>query len=199
MSLYRQLLALEQTLIFLVDDVETAAFLWQALARARETVLQASADTPEPGHVEQHLQESLARREQQVRTSTEVAQEIANAPALDELYRRVVTLVKERFGYYHVQLFLANRAGDKLMPVAGSGAVGQKLFDQGYFVAWGEGIVGRAGASGQATLAADVAEDPSWIHDPLLPDTKGELAVPIKLRRWEAGVARDEVVGVLDV
>ncbi|MBN1656899.1 MAG: PAS domain S-box protein, partial [Anaerolineae bacterium] len=62
-------------------------------------------DITERKQLEHHIQQSLERYAQQVQISTEVAQEIASATALDELYRRVVTLVKERFGYYHVQVF----------------------------------------------------------------------------------------------
>jgi len=134
---------------------------------------------------------TLERRARQVQTSTDVAQEIAAAPALDELYRRVVTLVKERFGYYHAQLFLLNEEGDRLETVAGYGEVGRQLSEQGHFIPVGKGVVGRTGARGEPVLSPDVSQNPEWIYHPLLPDTQGELAVPVKLR--------GEVLGVLDV
>lgn len=133
----------------------------------------------------------LERRARQVQTSTDVAQEIAAALALDELYRRVVTLVKERFGYYHAQLFLLNEEEDRLETVAGYGKVGRQLSEQGYFIPVGKGVVGRTGARGEPVLSPDVSQDPEWIYYPLLPDTQGELAVPVKLR--------GKVLGVLDV
>ncbi|MBN1659873.1 MAG: GAF domain-containing protein [Anaerolineae bacterium] len=172
-------------------------------------------DITEQKRLEQQIQESLARRGRQVQTSTEIAQEIASAPALDEIYRRVVTLVKERFGYYHTQLFLASRpegtrGEGRWLSVAGYGEIGEQLVGQGSFVPAGEGVVGRAGATGQAVLVPNVSDDPEWIYDPLLPDTKGELAVPIVLRRTRPegaqpegrgvhGGRHEEVVGVLDV
>jgi len=63
-------------------------------------VLGISSDITERIQMEQTIQTSLERRGRQVQTATEVAQEIAAATALDELLLRVVTLVKERFGYY---------------------------------------------------------------------------------------------------
>lgn len=148
-------------------------------------------DITERRRLEQSLKELLARRGRQVQASTEISQEIAAAPALDELYRRVVSLVKERFGYYHAQLFLLDSKRERLATVAGYGDVGRQLVEQRHSIPLGKGVVGRAGAQGRAVLSPDVSQDPEWLYHPLLPDTKGELAVPIRMR--------DEVLGVLDV
>ena len=141
--------------------------------------------------LEQQIQQSLEKREAQVQTSTEVAQEIAAAPALDELFQRVVTLIKERFGYYHAQLFRHDPAQDAMVLVSGYGAAGQKMLAAGHQLPSGSGVVGAAAATGTAILAARVAEVQGWRPNPNLPETQGELAVPIKLR--------DQVLGVLDV
>ena len=68
-------------------------------------VLAFAVDVTERKRVDEQFQESLARRSIQVQTSTEVAQEIAAATDLNELFQRVVTLIKERFNFYHAQLF----------------------------------------------------------------------------------------------
>jgi PAS domain S-box-containing protein len=61
----------------------------------------------------------------------------------------------------------------------------------GHRLPMGRGVVGTAADTGQSILAADVTKDEDWRPNPHLPETKGELAVPIKLR--------DEVLGILDV
>ena len=178
-----------------------------------EMLLEAFVDVTEQKRLEQQIQESLERRGRQVQTTTEVAQEISAAPDLDELYQNVVTLVKERFGYYHAQLFLLNDEGDKLVTVAGYGEVGRQMVQRQHSILLGEGVVGRAAAGGRPMLSSDVSRDPDWLYHPLLPDTKGELAVPIVLQRpREPGQApldrsgngsgdapRGRVLGVLDV
>ncbi len=150
-----------------------------------------SRDVTERRRLHQRLQESLARRTQEVLTATEIAQEIAAVPALDELYHRVVTLVKERFGYYHVQIFQHDAKRNVMALVAGYGEVGARMKAAGYNLPYGRGVAGTAAASGKPVLVADVTQDPKWEPHPDLPETKGELAVPIKLR--------NEVLGVLDV
>lgn len=141
--------------------------------------------------LETQIQESLERRSAQVQASTQIAQEIAAAPALDELFRRVVTLIKERLGYYHVQIFRHAPAADAVVLVAGYGEAGRKMLALGHTLAMGHGVVGTAADTGKSVLATDVTQDKDWRPNPNLPGTQGELAVPIKLR--------DQVLGILDV
>jgi len=140
---------------------------------------------------EREREEMHEHRVHQARFITEVSQEIAAAPTLDELFHCVVTLVKERFGYYHAQIFRYDPKLDLMLVVEGYGQVGQKMKAAGYGLHHGRGIAGTAAATRQPVLVPDVSEDPRWVPHPGLPDTKGELAVPIKLH--------DQVPAVLDV
>ncbi len=169
-----------------------AEVLLSAFELHGERVLQATVrDITRRRSLEDQIQESLARRERQVQTSIEVAQDIAMAPALDELLRRVVTLIKERFGYYHAQIFRYDPAHDAVVLVTGYGEAGRQMLAAGHKLPMGRGVVGTAAATGRSILAADSAKDKDWRPNPFLPETKGELAVPIKLR--------DQVLGILDV
>lgn len=154
-------------------------------------VLGVSNDITRRKLLELAMQESLERRARQVQTGTEIAQEIAAAPALNELFQRVVTLIKERFDYYHAQIFRYEPALDAVVLVVGYGETGAEMLDAGHRLEMGRGVVGAAAATAQSVLAADVTQDEDWLPNPYLPQTKGELAVPIKLR--------DEVLGILDV
>ncbi|GEM_PF-1289559 len=169
-----------------------AEVLLSAFEYGGEQVLQATVhDITERKQLEQRMRKSLELREQQVRSSTEVSQEIAAAPDLNELFKRVVTLIKERFNYYHAQIFRYDPVCDAVVLVTGYGEVGQRLLADKHQLSMGRGVVGTAAANGQSILATDVTQAEDWRPNPHLPDTKGELAVPIKLR--------DEVLGILDV
>ncbi len=134
---------------------------------------------------------SYQRREREVRTTIEVAQEVATTSSLDALFERVVTLVKERFGYYHAQIFRHNAAQDAMALVYGYGEAGASMLAAGHRLPMGQGVVGTAAATGESVLVTDVTQSADWQPNPNLPDTRGELAVPIK---W-----RGEVLGILDV
>ncbi|HEY89561.1 MAG TPA: PAS domain S-box protein [Thermoflexia bacterium] len=161
----------------------------EELVAARTAELQ--AEVTERTRLEQQARESLARRARQVQLSAEVAQEIIALTDLQELLQRVVVLVKERFGYYHAQIFRHVAGRDAMLVMVGYGAAGEKMAAAGHTLPYGKGVVGTAAATGEPVLAADVRADPHWVPHPELPATQGELAVPIK---WRA-----EILGVLDV
>lgn len=141
--------------------------------------------------LEAQVQEAFERRGLQVQLSTQVSQSIASSASLEELYERVVTQVKEQFGYYHTQLLRYDAAQEAVVLATGYGEVGTKMLAAGHRLPMGEGLIGTAAASGETVLRSALEHDPDWHANPLLPETKGEIAVPIKLG--------ETVLGVLDV
>jgi GAF domain-containing protein len=65
------------------------------------------------------------------------------------------------------------------------------MLAEGYRARLKVGIIGLAAATGESVLRSTVTDAPDWQANPLLPDTQGELAVPVKLG--------DQILGVLDV
>ena len=127
----------------------------------------------------------------QVEVGTDISQEIASSIDLDELYHRIVTEIKEELGYYHVQLLQYDPALDTVVLIEGYGETGEKMKSLNHAMPMGVGLIGTAAATGQSVLRPNVTQDPNWQSNPLLPRTKGELAVPIK--------SGDDILGVLDI
>ncbi|HEY86007.1 MAG TPA: PAS domain S-box protein, partial [Chloroflexi bacterium] len=157
-------------------------------------------DITERKQLEQQVQESLERRTSQVQISTQMGQEIAAAPALDELFQRVVHLVRERLGYNHVHVFTME--DDDLIMQEGSGEAGRKMKEAGFAIPLNaeKSLVARAARTGESVLTPDVSQDPGWLPTSLLPRVQSELAVPIKLGDETLGVldAQNDAVGSLD-
>jgi PAS domain S-box-containing protein len=137
------------------------------------------------------IEESFERRGQQVQVSTQIAQDISTATELNDLFQRVVTLVKERFGYYYTQLLRYEPAQNAVVLIVGYGEVGEKMLQARHRLPMGTGLIGAAAATGETVLRSELVNDPDWRPNPMLPETKGEIAVPIMLR--------GQVLGVLDV
>jgi LCP family protein required for cell wall assembly/PAS domain S-box-containing protein len=136
-------------------------------------------------------EERYQSRARHVQLVAEMSQKIAAATSLDELYRRVVRVVKERLGYWCVQLFRHDSELSALILVETSGQKEEEEKDIKRKLADARGCVVAAAAAGQPMLVPDVRANVYWIPYPDLPNVRGELAVPIK--------SRGQVLGVLDV
>jgi len=138
------------------------------------------------------LFEAEQRRAEQFRGITEVGRRITSVLDLDDLLPAVVQLIKEIFGYYNVNIFLTDPATGELVLRAGVGGYVDDVPPLGSRIAVDqEGIVSWIAATGEPLLVNDVTTDPRYYATPALPDTRSELAVPIKVR--------EEAVGTLDV
>jgi PAS domain S-box-containing protein len=134
----------------------------------------------------------LQRRAMQLQTAAEVARDATTAQELDELLNRTVNLVRDRFGFYHVGIFLVDEQGEYAILTAASGRAGQAMLEHGYKLKAGEtGIVGYVTSRGQPRIALDVGADAVHFKNPYLPETRSELALPLK--------AGGQVIGALDV
>jgi GAF domain-containing protein len=102
----------------------------------------------------------------------------------------MVEQIKASFNYYHVQIYLLDQTGHLVFQAA-TGLVGQQMRIRGHRLRLGEGLVGQAASQNQAALAPDVTQSDAWLANPLLPETKTEIAIPI--------ASQGRVLGVLDV
>jgi signal transduction histidine kinase len=73
----------------------------------------------------------------------------------------------------------------------GSGEIGRKLKEQGHRLHPGEGIIGYTAETNEAFFTNDVDEVFFFFRNPLLPNTKSELAVPVKIN--------NQIIGLLDI
>jgi PAS domain S-box-containing protein len=139
------------------------------------------------------LLEETQRRAVQLETIGQVSRHISAILDLDRLLTEVVNVIKEQFGYYHVHIFSAEPESDEVVFQAGSGETGRIIAERGgvRLRIGRQGIVGWVAGHGEPLLVQDISQEPRFVPNQALPDTRSELAVPLKLG--------DEIIGVLDV
>jgi len=136
------------------------------------------------------LEERVAERTRQIRTASEVARDAALIRDVDALLDQVVHLISDRFGYYHVGIFLVE--GDDAVLRAASSEGGRRMLERGHRLAVGKvGIVGYATGTGKPRIALDVGADAVHFANPDLPHTRSEVALPLRLG--------ERILGALDV
>lgn len=156
------------------------------------------------GELEQRVVErtrQLEHRSLQLQIASEVARDITTAENLDELLNNAVRLIAERFDFYSVNLFLNDDQHEYTYLTAGSGEASEELHKSRVRIRIGhEGIVGHAISYSQPRVASDVRTDSEYLEFPLLPETRSEVALPLRVSGIAAsGTAGSNTIGALDV
>jgi GAF domain-containing protein/HAMP domain-containing protein len=128
----------------------------------------------------------------QLETAAEIARDISSSLNLDELLARAVNFIRERFNFYHASVFLLDLPGEFAVIREATGDAGVQLKRAGHKLGVGsKSIVGYVAGRGEPLIINDTSKDSTYYANPLLPDTRGEAATPLKVG--------DRILGVLDV
>lgn len=126
-------------------------------------------------------------RARQLETLQQAAKQLTMHLDQDILFNQALTILKQDFGCTGA-LFLLDRATGELVWTAGSMSPGPQLSKNQRRVNWGDGLIGRAAATGAPVLINDSKTAQLEIDDPSFP-AHSALAVPL-----ESG---GELIGVL--
>lgn len=136
----------------------------------------------------QRLVAETRHRAAQLRTATEIAQITSSILSLEALVEQSVNLLRDRFGYYYVGLFLVEDTGSASSARwaalrAGTGEAGQVMLERSHKLeVGGASMIGQCVAENAARIALDVGVEAVRFDNPLLPETRSELAVPLRSR-----------------
>ncbi|GAB4527087.1 MAG: hypothetical protein Fur0018_12570 [Anaerolineales bacterium] len=134
----------------------------------------------------------LEKRTAYLQATAEVARTAANQTEIGALLKRVALLIHERFQTYHTSIFLLDSAGEYAILQATAGQSSEETMAARVSLRVGsEGIVGHVAATGQPRIARDIADDPFYQPNPLLPETRTEMVLPLKVS--------SRILGVLDM
>ena len=134
----------------------------------------------------------IQRRASQFEALAQVTQSITSIRDLLELLPHIATVISEKFGFYHVGIFLVDEANEYAVLSATNSDGGRKMLDRKHRLRVGEqGIVGRVTFTGEPRVAMDVGSDAVFFNNPELPNTHSEMALPLK--------SGGHIIGALDV
>lgn len=136
--------------------------------------------------------QSIERRVTQIQAVADVGKSVAAQRDLGDLLIRSSHLISDRFGFYHIGIFLLDARRKYAILRASNSNGGAKMLEREHKLSVGvEGIVGTVAGTGQARIALDVGEDAIYFNNPDLPKTRSEMALPM--------IAGGETLGVLDI
>ena len=131
------------------------------------------------------------RRAAQLKAVTELSESIAQLQELSELFPATTKLISERFGFYHVGIFLIDQNHEYASLQSANSEGGKQMLARSHRLKLGVGVVGFCAQTGQPRIALDVGADAVFFNNPDLPNTRSEVALPMN--------SRGKTIGVLDV
>jgi len=133
-----------------------------------------------------------ARRARQFEAISQVVRAISSVQDLDALLPRVAQVVSEQFDTYHSGIFLLDNEREFAVLRASNSEGGKKMLARAHKLRIGQtGIVGFVTATGQPRIALDVGADAIFFDNPDLPETRSEIALPLRYS--------GQIIGALDV
>ncbi len=139
------------------------------------------------------LEKRVADRTKDLEIVAEVGTATATILETDKLLQEVVDLTKERFKLYHSHIYLLDEEARLLVLTAGAGEPGRVMVAEGRSIPLDreQSLVARAARERKGVTVNDVTQAPDFLPNPLLPDTRSELAVPM--------IVGGNVIGVFDI
>ena len=147
------------------------------------------------GNLEQRVADrtrELQDHSADLQTVARIARDISLSQNVDDLLDQTAQLIRERFGFYHVGIFLVDENDEFAVLRAAGGEAGQLMLANKHRLRIGEvGIVGHVTRTGESRIALEVGADAVHFRNPLLPYTRSEMAIPLK--------TETRIIGALDV
>ncbi len=181
---------LNSALLWIIDTAPIFLGLFAALAGRREDRLQL-ANRQLAAAIET-LQLRVVDQAREIDRTVEVSHSITQVTDLDQMLAEAVELIRASFNLYYAQVYISDAEGRYLTLRAGTGEIGPALVRQNWRLPLGPGsIVGTAAREKRTILVADTRTSQIFQANPLLPETRAEVAMPLLIGQ--------RVVGVLDL
>ncbi len=124
--------------------------------------------------------------------SADIGNDVSHMLELTILLDRAVEIIRDRFAFYHVSIFLVDDNERYIHLTASTGEVGERMLARGHRLPISaDSVVGRSAQAKEVIIARDTDSDSGHAFNELLPFTRSELAVPI--------IDNDGIVGVVDI
>ena len=138
------------------------------------------------------LEDRVAERTQSLELASEVGRTVSQVRSLHIMLKDAAELIRSRFDLYYVQVYLTNPSQTALILQSGTGTVGAELIGRAHKLELNNtSINGRAATEKHTVVISDTTASTTFKPNPLLPDTRSEMAVPLLIG--------EKVVGVLDL
>jgi GAF domain-containing protein len=172
-----------------------------ALTRSRASEQRLRTQNAELTNLRATLEDRVQSRTAQLRASAEVSHAATSILNPEQLLKQIADLITDRFGFYYTGVFVLDEASQQAVLRAATGEAGQVLLARNHHLPVDEkSMVGAAILTGHPRIALDVGQEAVRFANPLLPNTRSEIALPLRVGDRTLGAldAQSEQASVFD-
>jgi GAF domain-containing protein len=149
----------------------------------------------EQAQLQEQIRESadeLDTRINQIRISSIVAKQLSETKNVSDLFESTVTLLSERFRYYHVGLYILDEQKKTAFLQAASSDIGRKIIGQAFNISTSDrrNPIHYAVAQNKPSITTDL-DQVNFVRDENFPITRSRMILPMAVR--------GTVIGLLDI
>ena len=138
------------------------------------------------------VNDELENRTNKLRAVAEVTRAATALQDFDELLSSITSIISRELGYYHAAIFLLDEQKQYAILRSANSEAGQDMVARGTRLPVGQwGIIPSVAQTGQPRIGLDLGVDQANVGSATLPQTRSQLALPLK--------SGNEVIGVLDI
>ena len=135
---------------------------------------------------------ALSRQTLQLQAAAEVSRAVSSVLDADELIGKAVNLVRDRFDLYYVGLFMLDEQRRFAVLCAGTGEAGHAMLTNAHKLEINDdSMIGWCITHKEARIALNTDREAARFNNPLLPETRSELALPL--------ISQEQVIGAITV
>ncbi|HNO30437.1 MAG TPA: GAF domain-containing protein [Anaerolineales bacterium] len=137
-------------------------------------------------------EQAIRRRNEYLGASAEIGRLVTSTLDLNTIFARTVNLIIERFGFYHAAIFIVEETGFNAILKESTGEAGLEMKKRQHSLPLNDkSIVGKVTSEGVSVVVNNTEIDPLHKLNPLLPDTRAEAAIPLRIG--------SRVIGAIDI
>jgi len=137
-------------------------------------------------------EEAIRRQNEYLAVSAEIGKLVTSTLDLNSIFARTVNLINERFNFYHAGIFIVEETGFNAVLREATGEAGLEMKERKHTLQINEkSIVGKVTLDGKSVVVNDVTTNPLHKVNPLLPETRAEAAIPLRIGT--------RIIGAIDI
>ena len=139
-----------------------------------------------------HVIADMQRHQRLLKAAATVGHNISSILDLDDLLQTTVDIICKEYEFYYAGIFLLDPKKEWAILQAGYGEAGTEMIANNHRLALeGTSMIGIAIRERKAEITADVGDIEKHFKNPLLPETRSEMALPL--------VTKGDILGALTV